>query len=277
MINHAATWIHYLADPETASPLRQVDFGVAPQDNPDKVYPVKEGILFLSQPSDRGILSRLSDAYDRACWEQGWQPPDHYAFRRLPRSGIAGWPLHYWPQRAFSTAGVWHVLEEARKKRGGLPVGKAGVAVDFTLGLPYMAYGLDVAGYVTCAVSPHVGEFALGAYPHTRYGRIQASWDKLPLKKGVFDVVVFSDSVPGIPLELLPTTLQQAAELLAPGGILMVTDFADAQALVPLLKSAGLRVDVQKVKGYEEGLRGFVQKFRAGEIEVPPLVVARRS
>ncbi len=271
-----AVWLPYVAEPETGSAMRLVDFGIAPQDTPHKVYPVKDGIVYLSSPAERERLKLLSDLYDRSCREQGWQPPDHAAFRRLPRSGISGWPLNYWAQRAFSTAGVWHVLEEARKKKGGLPVGKAGVAVDFTLGLPYMAYGLDVAGYITCAVSPHVGAYALGAYPHTRYGRIQAAWEKIPLQKGVFDVVVFSDSVQGIPSESLPRVMQQAADLLTPDGFLMITDLPDAKNLLPLLRSVGLRAEAQKLKGYEEGLRGYMQKFRTGEIDVPPLIVARR-
>lgn len=269
---YSTVWMNYLADPLTGDSMHSVEFGVAPKENPHKVYPVKDGILYISDSPEREHLKAMSEAYDRACREKGWTSPDHFAFRRLPRSGISGWPATYWLQRAYSTAAVWHVLEEARKTKGGLPIGMAGVAADFTLGLPYMAYGLDVAGYITCAVSPHVGEFGLGAYPHTRYGRIQAAWDKIPLRKGVFDVVVFSDSAQ----DILPEALYQAAELLNPNGYLILTNTSHPEHLASHLQDAGLQVEIQKVRGTEEGLRGLVQKFRTGEIEVPPLVVAQR-
>lgn len=264
---YSTPWLNYLVDPITAVPLQKVNFGLAPQNDLNTVYPIHNGIVSLSDGHEREILAEKSAAYDAACRAQGWQAPDHFEFRRLPRSGLNGWPTHYWAQRAFSTAAVWHVLEESRKRKGGLPIGMAGVAAEFTYGLPYMAYGLDVAGYVTCAVSPHVGMYGLGAYPHTRYGRIQA--ENLPLKPESFDVVVVS--------EFLPDVIRQAARLLAPTGYLMLTDCPTAEEAVPYLKAEGLQVELQKVKGVDEGLRGLVQKFRAGEIDVPPLLVAHRE
>ena len=259
--------LRYLIDPITGADLILADSGLAPHDDPNQHYAIEDGILRLTAAD----ISAESAAYDAECREMGRGAADEHTFRGLPRKGLDGWGLDYWPQRAFSTAAVWDFVEAERRKAKRSSIGFQGVAADLSAGLPYLAYGLDAAGYMAFAVSPFAGRYGLGVYPYSRFCRVQAAWNALPLKPGEFNLVLFSGSLPHIDPQALPDALKQASRLLTDGGHLLIIDAPEVDDARDMLLDLGMAVDVKSVRGAE----GRFKSLLGQAIDVPPLLVAR--
>jgi hypothetical protein len=257
----------YLIDPVTGADLTVTDGGLAPHDNLRQIYPIEDGILRLTLTDIRA----QSDAFDAECRALGRAAADEHTFRGLPRQGLDGWGELFWQQRSFSTAAVWDFIEAERRRQKRGSIGYQGVAADLSAGLPYMAYALDAAGYMAFAVSPYAGRYGLGVYPFSRFCRVQAAWDALPLKPGEFNLVIFSGSLASIDADALPDSLKQASRLLVDDGHLLITDSADTETARAILGDLGLRVDVRSVRGAE----GRFKSMLGGKTDVPPLLVAR--
>jgi hypothetical protein len=264
--------LRHLVDPLTGKELMPAQGGVAPQDHPDTVYPIIDGIYRFAL-SD---LSAESDRYDEDCRSRGWVQPEETTFRSLPRTPIIGWSPTYWKQRALSTAAVWHIIEGERRKNGRRPMGPQGVAANLSNGLHYLAYGLDLAGYNTFAVSPFVGQYSLGVFPHGRYCRIQASWEALPLRPHSFDLVVVTNHEPEIAPDMLPIVMEEVAELIKDDGYLIVTDTPEVQRFQPLFEAHKLKVRYLSVKGMEDKLLDRIRGMMKIQVELPPLLIATR-
>ncbi|MFP4323037.1 MAG: class I SAM-dependent methyltransferase [Anaerolineales bacterium] len=264
-------YLRYLADPHSGADLTETEAGLVPADDPARMYPVLEGgVVSLSDEAARAA----SEDFDRASRHKGRSIPSEDAFRALPREGLPGWPVGYWEQRAHSTAVVWDVLEGLRRQAGRPAVGVQGVAADITADLPYLAHGLDAGGFITLALSPYAGRFGLGAYPYSRYCRIQASYEALPLRAGLFDVVIFSGSLPHMTPEVAGAALARAVDWLKPDGHLLVTDTPDGRAVLDQLDTLGLRTRQRAIPRGGNPARLVRGVIRAGR--TPPVIVAAR-
>jgi hypothetical protein len=258
----------YLVDPHTGVDLVEVDGGVAPVDQPDQVYPVQNGIIHLI-PHD--------DSYDRTCEAKGWQMPDAYSFRTLPRDPLDKWEPGYWKKRALSTATIWQVLEEDRRAKRILPLGEIGVAADITDALPYVAYGLDVGGYTTVSISAQAGAYGLDAYYLTRYCRIHAGPAKLPLRAGLFDVVIFSASLPLVSAAALSDVLHRGVAALKRGGRLIISDTPEQAEIIRILQGLGIHPATRVCEDREVGVMGKAKQLLSKRVSVPPLIIGQKS
>lgn len=243
---------HYLAllvCPVDGAPLSPGQHEAVCAADPAHRYPVEAGILRLADPARRAALDDLSRQYEAGASARGWQPPDEEAFKRLPQTGLKGYPELHWMQYATATALLWRFLEAIRAERGALPVGPAGEAAVIGAESGWLAYALDVAGYTTIALDVYTGErYGLGVYPIARYVRAQADPVHPPLARGAFDLVLFQDGLArsreaGDEMAVLA----QAIEALRPGGHVVVMDAFPAsiqvvETLQRQLEQAGLRL-----------------------------------
>ncbi len=159
-------------------------------------YPIEAGILRLADGGLRAALDEMSRQHEDDAAAEGWQTPDEEAFKRLPQTGLKGYPEFHWTQYAEATAVLWRYLEAIRAERGALPVGPVGEAAVIGADTGWLAYALDVAGYTTIALDAYVGEgYGLGVYPIARYVRVQADPVHPPLARGAFDIVLFQEGL----------------------------------------------------------------------------------
>ncbi|MBN1679810.1 MAG: hypothetical protein JW966_05930 [Anaerolineae bacterium] len=187
-------------------------------------YRFEDGILRLVAPDRQAEIAALSEAHESACAAQGWTSPDEGAFKRLPQTGLPGYPDGYWAFVAHATALLWRFLEMVRQQSGGLPVGPVGEAVVIGAGNGWLAYALDVAGYTTIALDTAAGpRYGLGVYSIARYLRVQADPLRPPLARRACDVIVFQDGLvrSGRESDQRPA-LDHAVAALRPGGWLAV-------------------------------------------------------
>lgn len=263
------TLIPYLVDPISGADLIEIENGLA---SPDHIFPIHDGIIHMiaSQNGDPSV------AYDDFCEAQGWTAPNEHTFRTLPREELPGWEPLYWKKRALSTANMWHVLEAKRRARREIPLGSLGIAVDICDGLPYIGYGLDVGGYITLAISPYTGRYGLGAYPYTRYGRIQAEVAALPLKPSQFDVIIFSGSLATADSATIQNAIDRAAAALALNGLIIVTDTPNTESIMQALKSCDLNITVRPIVDTEKSWLAALRDLRGKKIALSPLVIGER-
>ena len=248
---------------------------IAAEDDPTAVYPMMEGGILQLAITD---LNEVSTAHDEKYLRQGIKAPDELAFRGLPRTPLPGWIENYWQQRAHSTAAIWHFLE-AQRRAAGRGMGFQGIAVELTQGMPYLAYGLDAGGYLAFAVSPHAGHFALGVHPYSRYCRIQANWDALPLRSGSFDVVILNALPSELPADVLPDLLRSASKLLTETGFLLISDSPEVEEspVADTLRESDLKVALHSVPGTDDSLNGRLKHILRMGIPVPPLLIAGKT
>src|SRR5690606_31561686 len=177
------------------------------------------GVLRLGREDELALLAQKSAIKTQHYRNEGRSSTNEETFRRLPQTGLGGWPLGHWQRRAFVTAEMWRVLEAARIEAQQLPIAPMGTAVDFTDGMGWLGYGLDVAGYLTVVVGEDTGAYGLGAFPYTRYLRVQAlNWGLVAPDS--CDLVVFSFSVAG--LDDPAKIIEMACASLKVGGHLIV-------------------------------------------------------
>lgn len=212
-------------------------------------YPIEAGILRLADGGLRAALDEMSRQHEDDAAAEGWQTPDEEAFKRLPQTGLKGYPEFHWTQYAEATAVLWRYLEAIRAERGALPVGPVGEAAVIGADTGWLAYALDVAGYTTIALDAYVGEgYGLGVYPIARYVRVQADPVHPPLARGAFDIVLFQEGLArSREAADEAAALARAIEALRPGGHVVVMDafpgsIQAVEALQRQLEQAGLRL-----------------------------------
>jgi hypothetical protein len=265
--------LRYLVDPLTGADLQPCQGGVCPSDAPSYCYPIQDEVLRLS----RRDLSAESQAYDAACRQAGKQAPTPDQLMALPRQALAGWGSHYWAARALSLAGIWEWLEAERRRLKRPCVGFQGGAAVLSPNLPYIAYGLEVGGYATYALSPHAGEYGLAAYRQGRYGRIHTAWEALPLRPQKFEVIILAEVLPSLTLEQGQALLRQAVRALTPTGSLIVTDSPNAEAYRSWVQGLGLQTHLMALRGLEDHLSARVRSMLGQGLAVPPLLIGRRT
>ncbi len=243
-------------------------------------YQDEDGILFLLGEEQRATVDAQATARSQERATKGWQAPTPEAFRRLPQTGLPGWPVNYWQNRSFCTAEMWRLLEKIRIEEDRLPIGPMGNALDLSDGMGWLGYGLDVSGYITVVISEDTTNYGLRAYNNTRYLRIQADLTNPPLSGSKFDLVVFSFS-----LEMLDKpqdAVQNAARLLKVGGTLIImSDQIEqstlASAETTLQADKTLTVRRQKVGAMGGKVTRVMKNLVGGAPDVPPLLIARRQ
>jgi SAM-dependent methyltransferase len=151
----------------------------------------------------------------------------------------------------------------------------------------WLAYGLDVAGYATLAVDARAGaRHGLGVFPISRYLRVQADLDQLPLAPAAFDWVIFQEGL--TPLSAAQTESGQQAALDAalravrPGGWVAVMNslsptIEDVATVHTLLEDAGLvLMQSTRQRGWRRRLLELRDRLTGREPGVPPVLVAQK-
>lgn len=190
--------------------------------DPAHAYTFEDGILRLAAPETRALLDTAAAERESICRAAGRTTPDEEAFKRLPRTGLGGFPPGYWAGRTAATALLWRYLEADRRQRGGLPVGPMGEAAIIGAGLGWLAYGLDVAGYTTLALEENPGPVdGLAAYPIARYCRVQCDLGEPPLAPAALDLLIYQQ---GLPDDDPAGVMTRAPKILRKGGLVVIMD-----------------------------------------------------
>jgi len=232
-------------------------------------YPIEAGILRLADGGLRAALDEMSRQHEDDAAAEGWQTPDEEAFKRLPQTGLKGYPEFHWTQYAEATAVLWRYLEAIRAERGALPVGPVGEAAVIGADTGWLAYALDVAGYTTIALDAYVGEgYGLGVYPIARYVRVQADPVHPPLARGAFDIVLFQEGLArSREAADEAAALARAIEALRPGGHVVVSQ----------LEQAGLRLmDRPPRLTWRARMAERVDQVLGRDGSLPPVTVAQK-
>ncbi|NDJ86588.1 MAG: class I SAM-dependent methyltransferase [Chloroflexi bacterium] len=269
--------------PLTQSPLRLDGDVLVSVDDPNQRYHFETGLLQLCQPQLCTELETISAERRIKLQNKGWAAPDIESFRRLPQTGIPGWPLGYWQRRASGTAELWRIIEAARREADQLPIGPMGIALDLSDGMGWLGYGLDASGYITVVVSEDAGsDYGLGVFPYSRYLRVQASITNPPLSPQAFDLVVFSYSLESCasPQE----ALENASRLVKPAGHLIVmSDRTDEQATSvnahqteTTLRKLGLNAWQQRIGAMGSRWSRTMKNLLGQAPDMPPMVIGRR-
>ncbi len=246
------------------------------------VYPFEEGILRLVPADRRAAVDAESQAHEERCARAGWAVPDEAEFKALPQTGLDGYPLDYWPERAAGAASLWRFLEDARLRQGAPPIGPMGEAAVVGAEMGWLAYGLDVAGYTTLALDTHAGPgYGLGVYPIARYLRVQADLSALPLARAAFDWVILQSGLARFgDLAAQERALGAALAALRPGGWVAVMEALassaeGAEAAQTLFRSAGLvPLGEPRSSGWRARAQELRERLAGREPAVPSVLVA---
>ena len=278
-------YLRLLTCPLDGAPLTRENGDVVCLEDDGHRYPLEQGILRLSSADQRAALDAQSEAHEAQAKKSGWRSPDEEAFKRLPQTGLGGFPELYWPQYAAATAMMWRFLEAIRVENGALPVGPMGEAAVIGAGMGWLAYALDVAGYATVAIDALAGpQHGLGVFPIARFFRVQADPVHPPLAREVFDLVLFQEGLARSRDEAdEEAALARGVAALKPRGVLVVMDafpesLARIEALQARLEAAGLRVmDLPPRLTWRGRLAERVAQALGRNGTLPQVVVARKG
>ncbi len=263
--------------PVTGAPLTRQGDTLVSEADPTLTYPIDDsGMVQLATPAQLTEFAAAEQTITATFAQKSWPAMPIEEFRRLPQTTPTDWPPDYWQARANVTADMWRILENIRREQERLPIGPMGTAVDFSSGMGWLGYGLDVSGYNTIVLSQLRGSYGLGLFPYSRYLRVFGSLQAPPLTPDSFDLVTFSFSLHLI--EDQNAALQNAATLLKADGTLVILSVqAFALSVVKTtLENAGLRVETQSVRGIGNPLTRTLRSF-TGAGKTPPLLIARKG
>lgn len=236
----------------------------------------REGILFLLDEAQQAIFDKQAEEAFAAHQAEGRHIPEEAGFKRLPQTGLEGYPMGYWDLRAHATAEMWRFLEALRIEAKKLPIGDMGTAVDFTDGMGWLGYGLDVSGYATVIVGHDTTQFGLSVYEYGRYPRVQAAIENPPLTEKSFDLVLYTYSLPQV--SDIAQTIKNGVKLLKPKGHVLVfldDDQSDLQNVVEnAMENAGLVVKQQRVGAMGGRIKKITTNLRGGP-GVPPILIGQ--
>jgi SAM-dependent methyltransferase len=253
------------------------------EENPDHIYHIHQGIIHLLTSEQDQFLTARSAPKIQAYQNQGIQPPLSEDFKSLPQTPLPNATPIYWQQRAYATAALWRVLERIRHAEGHLPVGPIGNAVEFTDGMGWLGYGLDIAGYTTIVLGEDKSSYGLAAYPYARYQRVYSSFETVPLASNIFDIVVFSFS---LSINHNPERiLKNAIQLLAPQGhlIVMFDNLGNTPQTLPalvinVLHEEKLHIERERMRPMSGGFaRKMLERLQRRVPNIPALVIGKRS
>lgn len=278
-------YVSLLHCPQTGKTLAQEQNHVLTEHSPNNGhsyrYDYEDGILRLLTPEQRAEFDAASQKLTEQYQIEERAVPSHAEFRTLPQSNLENWPNGYWQQRTFCTAEMWRILEEIRIDNEKLPIALTGRAVDLTDGMGWIAYALDVSGYSTIALGQDAGMYGLGAFPISRYLRIQASITAPPLMSEKFDLVVFSFSF--LYIENPNAALENAHDLLQQyGHLLILSDVVDDDGKAKLTQAAktletlGFGITHRRVGAMGGKLSRTMKNLVRNVPNVPPIIVAQR-
>ena len=239
-------------------------------------YDGSHNIYRLIPSNERESFAAATTQHAQIFMSKGWTPADTDAFRRLPQTQLPTWSKAYWQNRAHAVAEMWRILEDIRRREDRLPIGSMGTAADFTDGMGWLGYGLDVSGYNTLVLSEHNGPYGLDVFPASRYVRVQGSLTTPPLANDSFDLVTFSFSLENLaqPVE----ALRNACELLKNRGIIMILSANGINVDESVQTLRGCKLDVQTKRVGAMG--GSVGRAIKGIINrtpnIPPIIIARK-
>lgn len=268
-------FVALMHDPADGGTLQaEVDTLVNPLTN--QRYVVDDTIIKLALPDQLVELEQQTKSHADKAASRGWLPPDIVEFRRLPQTPIPTWPDDYWNNRAVVIAEMWRILEEIRIAANKPPIGAIGTAVDISDALGWVGYGLDVAGYNTIVVSRYSGPHGLGAFPYSRYVKIQSDITAPPLQSGKFDLVTVSFCIHDV--DDAATLLDNTARLLKQNGVLLVlsADEIDVKQISTILASTGLQVEERTVGAMGSTIGRAVKNLLRRAPNVPPIIIGRR-
>jgi SAM-dependent methyltransferase len=278
-------YISLLRCPQTGKALIEeqghVQTEYSPNNGHSHHYYYEDGILRLLTADQRAEFDTDSQRLTEQYQSEERAIPSHAEFRTLPQSNLEGWANGFWQQRTFCTAEMWRILEEIRIDNEKLPIALTGRAVDLTDGMGWIAYALDVSGYSTIALGQNAGIYGLGAFPISRYLRIQASQTAPPLVDEKFDLVVYSFSF--LDIRNPDVSLENARNLLQKyGHLLILSDEVDDDGKAKLdhaaktLNSLGFGITHRKVGAMGSKLSRTMKNIVRNVPNIPPIIVAQR-
>ena len=288
----------WLGCPVCQRPLDRTGTGLhCPADSLD--FPLQDGIYRLLTPGERGAAGTYAEEYRQQREAQGWRPLAADELTALPDKAPAGWDPLYWPVRRQSFAALLAWLDTFEA-----PAGHPLRVADMGAGFGWLAGRLAARGYEVVALDLSADDaFGLGAARETAgdYDRppllAQGDVERPPLQPGQVDLLIFNASLHyAIDLE---TCLRSAAELLRPGGALIIMDtpvlVGDFTALPPAkgqpvrrgrqlplteleqaLTAAGLTFESRQLKrGWRWTIRQWRIRFFGGTGFTLPFTIAR--
>jgi SAM-dependent methyltransferase len=288
----------WLGCPVCQGPLDRTKTSLhCPADSLD--FPLQDGIFRLLPPGEREAAGAYAEEYRQQREAQGWRPLAAEELSALPDKAPAGWDPLYWPARrqSFATLSTW--LETVDQ-----PAGNPLRVVDMGAGFGWLAGRLAARGYEVVALDLSDDDaFGLGAVRETAgdYARppllAQGDVERPPLQPGQVDLLIFNASLHyAVDLK---KCLRSAAELLRPGGAMIIMDtpvlVGDFTALQPAegqplrrgrqlplaeleqaLTAARLDFESRQLKrGWRWSMRQWRIRFFGGPGFTLPFIIAR--
>ena len=184
-----------------------------PHDRVD--YPRDRGIWRLLTRRRATESDRFLADYRRLRRDEGWGARDDAYYRALPFRDLTGRHIDIWRIRAAS----YRLLRQrvlTRRRR----------IVDLGAGNGWLSWRLAEDDHSVAAVDlsddDDDGLGAATAYPEIRFLRVQASFDRVPLADGAFDLAIFNGSLHYA--ADLRHTLAEARRLVRRGGHVVIMD-----------------------------------------------------
>jgi SAM-dependent methyltransferase/uncharacterized protein YbaR (Trm112 family) len=186
-------------------------------------FPAVEGTVSFVREEDRARLAALSGQYRQDRLGEGWRSLPPQCARALPYGSFPGCLPLYWEVRRQSYRALMRFLTLAG------PPAEGETAADLGAGMGWLAYRLAQAGYRVVAVEanldPDFGLRAAEVYQSLipeRFMPIHGDMEHPPLRRGAISLLLFDASLHYA--RDLVGTLCRAAEVLRPGGHLVVLD-----------------------------------------------------
>jgi SAM-dependent methyltransferase len=188
--------------------------------NCGRQYAVRDGIYRFLLPERQQALARFLEQYRQVREHDGYRSPSAGYYRALPQTPASDPQAATWRLRAASSKTL---LRQAGMDSAAAGQGLA--VLDLGAGNGWLSNRLTALGH-TCAAVDWLDDAAdgLGAAQHhaTRFTRLQADFEHLPLEPGQFDRVIFNASLHYS--TDIPASLGHALSMVRAGGQLAIID-----------------------------------------------------
>jgi SAM-dependent methyltransferase/uncharacterized protein YbaR (Trm112 family) len=181
-------------------------------------YPRIDGIWRLLTGADMQRYGSFLERYRALRQREGWERAEIAYYLGLPQVPATD-----------PAAAIWRIRRRSfRRVQATASPGAGGWALDLGAGHGWLARYLAQWGYRPVALDLNAAgpDSLAGAAVYLEHGgvwfdRVQASMDRLPLAEGAFALCTISGA---LHYADLPATLREIARVLAPGGLLIITD-----------------------------------------------------
>lgn len=281
-------WLDVLGCPICQGPLRLEASDRLACSACSQVYPAVDQVPRLATAEERRRLDAFAAEYRRRRLAEGWQPLSQADLLALPEGRPPAPFGLYWPLRRET----WQIVRSRLITAGPRP--EAGPVADLGAGVGWLSYRLALLGYRAVAVDASVDDaFGLGAARAYQavapFLAVQGDLERPPLQRSSLSLALFNASLHYA--ADLAAALRRAADLLKPGGRLMVLDTPIAgrprpgtghgdrhlgrEELADALRAAGLTVQwVEIRRGPRWRLHQAVARLRRDDLFDFPLAVA---